>query len=202
MKTTLCTIVFTAIAGLCVAQDQKSSTSPDLSREMAVLTSITATVQAVDYAKREVTLKTEMGNTVTFVVDKRIERLNEVKIGDKIRAEYYVSLGGELRKPTAEEEANPLQILQGLAKAPIGTEPAAGGLQQIKAVTTVEGLDLPTQTVTLKGPRGNYVTVRAEHPENLKKLSLEDTVVVTYTEALAISLEKLPAAGETGKAGK
>ena len=203
MKTTLCTIVVALVTALpALTQEPKSSASPNPSRETAVLTSTTATVQAVDYAKRELTLKTEMGNTVSFIVDKRIERLNEIKVGDKVRAEYYVSLGAELREPTAEEEANPLTILHGLAKAPPGTEPAAGGLQQIRAVTTVEGLDLPTQTATLKGPRGNYFTVRAQDPENLKKLSLEDTVVVTYTEALAISLEKLPATGESGKTGK
>jgi len=193
MKSTLHAIAIFAIITLCAnAQEPKSGSSPALSRETAVLTSATATVQAVDYGTRELTLKNDMGNTVTFVVDNRIKRLNEIKVGDKVRAEYYVSLGAELRKPTAEEEANPLTILQDLAKAPPGTQPAAGGLHQIKAVTTVEGLDLPTQTVTLKGPRGNYVTVRADNAENLKRLSLEDTIVVTYTEALAIALEKLP----------
>jgi hypothetical protein len=96
------------------------------------------------------------------------------------------------REPTTEEKQAPLTVLGGLARAPQGTEPAGGGLHQIKAVTTVEGIDLPTQTVTLKGPRGNYVTVRAEDPENLKKLRVGDTIVVTYTEALAVSLEKAP----------
>ena len=42
--------------------------------------SVTATVQAIDYNTREVTLKGSLGNAVTFTVDKRVARLNE-KIG-------------------------------------------------------------------------------------------------------------------------
>jgi len=57
-------------------------------------------------------------------------------------------------------------------------------------VATVVGLDLPTQSVTLEGPLGNSGTIRAENVEKLKQLRLGDTVVVTYTEALAISLQK------------
>jgi len=61
-----------------------------------------------------------------------------------------------------------------------------------RVVTTVEGLERPTRLVTLKGPLGNYVSVRARNVDNLEKLRLGDTIVVTYTEALAISLEKAP----------
>src|SRR5262249_53933526 len=122
------------------------------------------------------------------------KRFNEFKVGDDVTAEYFVAVAGELREPTAEEKASPLTVQEGAARASQETAPAAGGVRQIKAVTTVEGIDLPTQMVTLKGPRGKYVTVRAQNPENLKKLQIGDTIVVTYTEALAVSLEKAPAA--------
>ena len=75
-------------------------------------------------------------------------------------------------------------------KAPAGTSPAAGGLRQFRVVTTVEGLDRPTQTITVKGPRGNYLTARVENPSNLTKMRIGDNIVVTYTEALAISVDK------------
>src|SRR5436190_32361 len=74
--------------------------------------------------------------------------------------------------------------------APKEASPAGGVLRAIKVVATVEGLDLPTRSVTLKGPMGNFVTVRAASLDNLKKLRLGETIVVTYTEALAISLQK------------
>lgn len=196
MKTFILGIALSCIvAFVAPGQGTKESTRADgLTAGGAVLVSITANIEAIDPAKREVTLKGPLGNTVTVAVDEQVKRLNEFKVGDHVTAEYFVAIAGELREPTAEEKASPLVVEEGAARAPQETAPAAGGLRQIKAVTTVEGIDLPTQTVTLKGPRGNYVTVRAQDPENLKKLRLGDTVVVTYTQALAVSLQKAPAA--------
>jgi len=99
-------------------------------------------------------------------------------------------LAGELRAPTKEEKKKPLIVVEGAARAPKDASPAGRALRAIKVVATIEGLDLPTRSVTLKGPMGNLVTVRAASVDNLKKLRLGDTIAVTYTEALAISLQK------------
>ena len=96
-----------------------------------------------------------------MTVDKAVKRLNEVKPGDDVTAKYYVSVAAELREATKEEKESPIMIAEGMAKSPKGTAPAAGGLRVIKVVATVEGLERPTRMVTLKGPRGNYLTVRA-----------------------------------------
>jgi hypothetical protein len=159
-------------------------------REEAVLVSVTASVESIDLAKREMTLKGPLGNTVTVTVDQRVKRLDEVKVGDLVRADYYVSIAAELRKPTAEEEKTPLVVIDAAAKAPPGTAPAAGGLRRFKVVTTVEGLDRPTETITVKGPGGNYLTARVADPSRLTQLRIGEKIIVTYTEALAISLEK------------
>ncbi|HEY0551989.1 MAG TPA: hypothetical protein VGF13_20470 [Verrucomicrobiae bacterium] len=162
----------------------------NMSVEDEVLVSATATVQAVDVEKRELTLKGPLGNVETLTVDPAVKRLNEIKVGDEVTAKYYVSIAGELREPTAEEKKNPLMIVEGAAKAPKSASPAAGGLRVIRVVATVEGLARPTRMVTLKGPRGNYMDVRARDVKRLEKLHLGDTVVVTFTEALAVSVEK------------
>jgi len=163
------------------------------SRKDFVLVTVTASVEAVNYTNREITLKGPSGNEMTFTVDKRVKRLKEVKAGDSIRADYYLSLAAELRPPTAEEEQHPLTIIEGAAKAPPGTSPAAAGLRQFKVVTTIEAIDEPGQTVTIKGPRGNAVTVRVADPTLLTRVRVGEHVVITYTEALAISLEKVKA---------
>jgi hypothetical protein len=179
-----------ALAFNAAAQETKPAPAAPLSAERTVLVTVTAKVEAIDQAKREVTLKGPLGNVVTFVVDERVKRLNEVKVGDEVTADYYVSIAGELRAPTEEEKKTPLTILAGAARAPKGTAPAGGALRAFKVVATVIGLDLPTQSVTLQGPLGNSGTIRAENVEKLKQLRLGDTVIVTYTEALAISLQK------------
>jgi hypothetical protein len=193
MKKHFCyTILLSALLGgsQCVAPAAEEKKQEPISREDAVLVSITATVEALDQATREVTLKGPLGNTVTFTVDKRVKRLAEVKVGDLVRADYYVSFAAEVRKPTPEEEKNPIVVLDAAGKAPAGTSPAAGGLRRFKVVTTIEGLDRPTRTVTVKGPMGRYLTARVADPSRLTQVRIGETVVITYTEALAISLEK------------
>jgi len=196
MKTTIrLSLILGAVLGFALpANSRAQETKPEGWRlsnaERTILVSVTAKVQDIDQAKREVTLKGPLGNVVTFVVDQRVKRLKEVRVGDEVTAEYYVSLAGELRKPTEDEKKTPLTILGGAARAPKGTSPAAGGLRAFKVVATVIGLDLPTQSLTLQGPMGNSGTIRAEHVENLKQLRLGETIIVTYTEALAISLQK------------
>jgi Cu/Ag efflux protein CusF len=56
---------------------------------MAVKTTqVTATVEEVDYPKREVKLKDSEGNTVELKVDDRVKNLEQVKKGDQIVARY------------------------------------------------------------------------------------------------------------------
>lgn len=172
------------------AEEQAAPTRPPLSREESVLVNVTARVESIDYTNREVTLKGPLGNKVTFTVDQRVKRLNEVQVGDLVEADYYVSIAAEVRPPTPEEEKTPLVLLDAAGKAPPGTSPAAGGLRRFKVVTTIEGLDRPTRTVTVKGPLGNYLTARVADPERLTQVRIGDTVVITYTEALAIGLRK------------
>jgi hypothetical protein len=179
-----------ALAFSAPAQENQSAAPKPMSTERTILVTVTAKVEAIDQAKREVTLKGPLGNVVTFVVDERVKRLNEFKVGDEVTADYYVSLAGELRAPTKEEKKKPLIVVEGAARAPKDASPAGRALRAIKVVATIEGLDLPTRSVTLKGPMGNLVTVRAASVDNLKKLRLGDTIAVTYTEALAISLQK------------
>lgn len=189
--TVLCAAMLAAgQCGVLKAGEQSTDSAKPMARQDEVLLSITASVEAINYKDREVTLKGPLGNEVTFTVDQRVKRLDEVKVGDLVRADYYVSIAAELRKPTAEEKEHPIMLLDAAGKAPPGTSPAAGGLRRFKVVTTIEGLDRPTETITVKGPMGHYLTARVSDPSNLTKMRIGENIVVTYTEALAISLEK------------
>jgi hypothetical protein len=189
----LCSAILVASQWVGLGADEKAPVfgGGHLARKDALLVTITAKVEAIDKAKREMTLKGPLGNEETFVVDKRVKRFDEIKVGDNVQADYYVSIAAELRKPTPEEEKEPLTVVEAGAKAPGDKSPAAGGLRHFKAVTTIEGLDRPTQTVTVKGPMGRYHTVRVADPANLTKMRIGENIVVTYTEALAVSVEKV-----------
>src|SRR5437773_2143073 len=72
------------------------------------------------------------------------------------------------------------------AGAPLTREDAV----LVHITATVEAIDIPKREVTVKGPMGHLVTARVANPENLTKMRIGENIVVTYTEALAISLEK------------
>ena len=154
-----------------------------------MLLNYTGTITDIDYSNREITLKDPQGRIETFVVDKSVQRLNEAKVGDKVSVDYYLGFNAEVRKPTAEEEQNPLVVLEAAGRAGPEAAPAAGGVRQIRAVVTIEGLDRPTQTLTVKGPRGRYFVARVADPSRLEQVHIGETIVMTFTEAAAISLK-------------
>ena len=68
--------------------------------------------------------------------------------------------------------------------------PAGMAARQTTVTATVTAIDKKKGTLTLKGPDGNKVVAKAEDPKNLDKVKVGDELLITYTEALAISVEK------------
>jgi hypothetical protein len=62
-------------------------------------TQVTATVEDVDYAKREVKLKDDEGNTRKIKVGDRVKKLEDVKKGDQVVARYTEALALSVEKP-------------------------------------------------------------------------------------------------------
>ena len=149
----------------------------------------TGTITDIDLANREMTLKGPEGRLETFVVDKDVRRFNEAKVGDKVTIDYHLGVTAEVRKPTPDEEQNPLLVMETESRAGLDADPAARGMRKIRAVVTIEALDRSAQTVTVKGPRGKHFTTRVDHPSRLEKVRIGDTIVMTFTESTAVSLK-------------
>jgi len=173
-----------------LAQAKPASETAAPLREEHVLLSLAGRIEAIDYANREVTLKGQAGHVETFFVSEDVKRFGEAKVGDNVTAKYYAGFVAELRKPTPEEEKEPLVVLEGAGRAATSAAPAGGGVRRIKAVVTIEGLDRPTETITVRGPAGHYYMAHVADPENLTKMHIGDTIVVTLTEAAVVSLER------------
>ena len=148
----------------------------------------TGTITDIDYADREVSIQDSSGKIETFVADKSVQRFNEAKVGDKISVDYYLGVNAEIRKPTPQEEQNPLVVVEAAGRAGAESTPAAGGIRRIRAVVTIEALDRANQTVTVKGPRGRHFTARVLDPSRLEQAHIGDTIVLTFTEATVVSL--------------
>ena len=173
-----------------LAQETAAPKDAPMGRVDAAHVTLSAEVTAIDLAKREVTLKGPQGNEVTVTVGDAVKRLDEVKVGDFVRVDYLLSIAAEIRKPTAAEAEHPLVITSATGRAASDLAPAGGVARRFKVVTTVEALDRRDETVTVKGPMGRYLTVRVADPERLTKVHIGETIVIVYTEALALSLDK------------
>ncbi len=172
------------------AQHTAPLSEPPLTVERSAQARVTARVKTINYATREITLQDTSGHTESLIAGPQVQRLNEVHAGDDVAVDYVVSLVAELRPPTAEESASPISAVEVAGRSPKGSDPAAGVARGAKVVTTVEAVDLANMAVRLKGPLGDTMTVRARNAENVKKLHVGDTIVITYVEAMAVSLVK------------
>ena len=196
MKTTirptllLGTLLVAVVVIAARADEPKPAAPAPVSGERFTTGTLTATVVAINHATREVTLKGPPGSDFSFIAAPEIARLNEVSVGDKVVVDYVVSLAGEVRAPTEAEKKTPYAVSTEQARAPGDKAPAAGFVRTIRVVGTIEKLDDPIQLVTLKGPRGNILPVRVDNPAKFKQLHVGDTVIMTYSEAIAISLKK------------
>jgi hypothetical protein len=173
-----------------LAQETPATKDQPMGRTESLHLTVSAEVTALNPATREITLKGADGNEMTVVAGENIKRLDEVKVGDFVRVDYLASVAAEVRKPTEEEAAHPLVIMDVAGRASKEAAPAGGIARRFKVVTTIEALDRRDETVTVKGPLGRYLTVRVADPARLTKVHIGETIVVVYTEAMALSLEK------------
>ena len=182
----LCTIIFIPLS---VIAESKSDDFHVAERWNEI--EINAKVQEIDVKSRKVTLMGLDGNLVTVTAGKAVKRLNEIKVGDIISAEFTTYMAAEIREPTAAEKKEPLVIVTDAGKAPAGMPPGAEIGAIVQAVVSIEIINRPFNSVTIKGPRGNYLTIDVEDAELLTKVKVGQKIIMIYAEAVAVSLIKV-----------
>ena len=167
-------------------EDQDIGTS----REKWSLVTLQGMVTDIVKETREITLMGSKGDLVTITASDAVERFDEISIDDVITFDYWTYMMAEFRQPTAEELAEPLVVIAEGGKAPEGVDPAAVVGAIIKAVVTIEVLNRPNMLATVRGPRGNYMTIEMEDKELITQLHIGQVVILTYAEAIVVSLKK------------
>ena len=145
-----------------------------------------ATVTAVDPSTRMVTLKTEDGQTLDVEAGPEVKNFDQIKVGDTVKATYMESVAFQVA-PKGETPGGAVQIADRIP----------GGVAVGKQVTTsfkVASVDPATNILWVTLPDGNTKKIQVQDPkaqERLKTLSPGNVVAVTYTQAMALQLEKL-----------
>ena len=179
----------TALTVLSCSTDKPATEKPAVKESWSKV-SIDAKVVGVNKKKREVTLQRKDGEQITISVSDEVKRFNEIKKGDRVKAEYWTFLRAEFREPTAEEIKNPLVVVTEEGRAPKENAPAGAVGAVVKAVVKVTGIDKENRQATIVGPRGNKFIVPVMDDAVLNNLKIGEQVIMTYAEAMAVSLMK------------
>ena len=158
---------------------------------------ISAQVVAIDKATRTVTLEGAEG---------QCRRHRRGRAGQELRPDQgrrsrrrALCAGADARTPEDPGRGGEAVVKEEAAKAKPGEKPAVAGARTVTLLADVIAVDPKASTITLKGPKGNEVTLDVHNPEQFKVVKKGDQVEVTYTEALALSVEPAPKSAAAAK---
>ena len=145
----------------------------------------TATVEAIEAASRTVTLKKPDGTFVTIVAGPDIKRFAEVKVGDKVNAQYYENVIVRLKQP-GESDVDSRSRPRLVPNRPCLVAPKPSS---VTITATITAIDMDTPSITFTGPNGWKYTSKVQDKEALAKVKVGDKVDIVWTEAMLVSLE-------------
>jgi len=147
---------------------------------------MTATVTAVDPAKRSFTLQDEQGNTRTLYAPAEMQNFDQLVVGDKVLAKVGLERVVYLRQPGEIAADGAAGVL---ATAPLGSKPGMLVADTIEVTAMVKAIDTTLRTATLKFADGTERTVKVRPDVDMKTEYLGREVVLRITSAFAISVE-------------
>ncbi|HEY4369109.1 MAG TPA: hypothetical protein VGN07_17880 [Steroidobacteraceae bacterium] len=188
----MCSKVVTTLLAVTIALpitilNGQSAMSAEEPLTRTATTEVRATVVAVDRATRIVTLKGQDGKSFDVEAGPAVQRLDQIKPGDGVLVAYTESLAFQV---VPKDEKKP-------AGESMSASRVSGGGELGHRVTTsfkVASVDPMTNILWVTLPNGDTKKIHVQDPnaqQRLKTLSPGNVVAVTYTESLAVRLEKL-----------
>ena len=177
--------LFVAVTGaMAVPADETKQPKPITVSDKVTMR---ATVEAIDKTNRVLTLKGPKDEVMDIQVDESVQRFDQIKVGDKITAQYYESVVVEILKPGAAPK--PDTMTAGVTRI-AGEKPGRSATAQATTTVTIEAIDMDTPAVTVKKADGASVSFRVKHKQYLKDVKVGDQVAITQTSRLMIQVEE------------
>jgi hypothetical protein len=148
-----------------------------------------AIVKAIDERKR--TLDPKYGRQQVVQAGSDMANFSQIRVGDEVQAELIEALAVSLIPGGSAESVGELDAV---ALAPVGAKPGAVVVSSREVTADIIGIDLHAHRVTLEFVDGSTDSVKVGKHIDLTKVSLNDSVRIQITDAVAIAI--------TAKAGK
>ena len=147
-----------------------------------------AEVEAIDYETRVVSLRRSDGEEIVFTANDEVRNLEQVVVGDVLVAEYIETISIEV---VANEGMEASEMgTAAMARTEKGQMPGFAAMDTVVVTSTVEEINIESNTFKLKEVDGSINEYVARNPDNLKRAKVGDLVITTVSKAVAISVEK------------
>ncbi|MBV1688829.1 hypothetical protein KRR38_14395 [Novosphingobium sp. G106] len=180
----ICAIVQPALAQKTVRDDMSIQVTPGEAHYKS-RTHAEGTVIAINYATRSISLRLDDGEEVTMTARPEIKRLNMIKIGDKVVADYEERLHARVikggRQPIGWQSTN---SAQSAASGP----PAGSMTANAILIANITNVDRQASVVTFQGALESKELI-VQDPKQLALMEIGDQLEVTVTGMLALSVE-------------
>lgn len=190
-RTLSAAVLAASLAWPLVAQEKMQSKEPKTIGG-AQVSSVTATVEAIDSANRVLTLKGPDGSLVDVDVPASVKRFSEIKVGDRLTIRYTEALVVKVIKadPTSKLGTT---VDTGIERKP-SEKPSGVVSRTITATVEVVSTDMKAPSITVRSADGNTHSFRVQDAKNLEGVKAGDHIMVTYKEALAVEVSAPAAA--------
>ena len=147
---------------------------------------ITGTVMVVNTEKRLMTIREPDGQFQVIHVPEEVQRLDEIKINDKLTVAYTEAVAIDLQKG-ADAAAPSAAVIREVDREP-GKKPAGSIAETVLLTGSIKAVNRSDSTVTVQGPE-ETVTLTVEDPELIADVAVGDTVTATFIRAVAAKVE-------------
>ena len=147
----------------------------------------TATVEKIDLEKRKLTLRLEDGKKKTYKVDKSVQNLDQVAVGDHLNLAYTEELLVTVTKSNASQAS---ASLESVSVAPKGAKPGAVSVETTAISGKILAVDSQKHKLTFLDADDKKKTVKVGKNVGIDQLRPGETVNALLTESLVIDITK------------
>jgi len=149
---------------------------------------VNATVEKIDLEKRKVKLLLDDGKQKTVKVDKGVQNLDQVKVGDHLNiaiTEEIIILVGKSNEPLNAAESRTVGV------TPKGAKPGIVMVDTSTVNAKILAVDAPKHRLTLEEPDGKKKSIKVSKSfQNLDQLQSGETVDMLMTDSVAVEIVK------------
>jgi len=146
---------------------------------------ISGTVETIDHATRQVTVKKADGTYEVFNVPQTVKRFDMLKVGDQVKATHYENIVLQVQQPGAKPVDRAARDVATAAEKGLG-----GTLAHQRTITaTITAIDPQVPSISFTGPQGFKYSTRVKDAAALAKVKVGDKVDITWTEATLVTID-------------